>query len=69
MGFALVGPTPDAVTLALFKGGYLNLIPAGVGVAYYFEPSLPDVPLFGLDVENSAIAGLDVGAIATVIGP
>lgn len=69
MGFALVGPTPDAVTLALFKGGYLNLIPAGVGVAYYFEPSVSGIPIFGLDVENTVIAGLDVGAVATVIGP
>ncbi|MGI4812023.1 MAG: DUF2612 domain-containing protein [Janthinobacterium lividum] len=69
MGIALVGPAPDAVTLALFTGGYLSLVPAGVGIAYYFEPSVVGVPLFGLDVENSSIAGLDVGAIAKVIGP
>ncbi|WCM21350.1 DUF2612 domain-containing protein [Paraburkholderia bryophila] len=69
MGIALVGPTPDAVTLALFKGGYLNLVPAGVGVAFYFEQSVPGTPIFGLDAENSSIAGLDVGAMALIVGP
>ena len=69
MGIALIGPTPDAVTLALFKGGYLNLIPAGVGVAFYFQQSIPGVPVFGLDAENSSIAGLDVGALALIVGP
>jgi len=69
MGIALIGPTPDAVTLALFKGGYLNLIPAGVGVAFYFQQSVPGVPVFGLDAENSSVAGLDVGALALIVGP
>ncbi len=69
MGIALIGVTPDPVTLALFKGGYLNLTPAGVGIAYYFEPSIVGAPLFGLDVENASIAGLDVGAMALIVGP
>jgi len=69
MGIALIGPTPDAVTLALFKGVYLNLIPAGVGVAFYFQQSVPGVPVFGLDAENSSVAGLDVGALALIVGP
>lgn len=67
MDIALIGPTPDAVTLALFLGGYLNLIPAGVGIGYYFVPSLPGVPIFGFDAENSSISGFDVGAWAAVV--
>lgn len=34
MVVTLIGPTPDAVTLALFTGGYLGLVPAGVSVSY-----------------------------------
>ena len=62
MIMALTGPVPDAVTLALFTGGYLGLVPAGVMVDAYYTPSVPDTPYFGFDVENSSIAGFDVGA-------
>jgi hypothetical protein len=65
MNVVLVGPTPDAVTLALFTGGYLNLRPAGVGITNYYLPSVPGAPVFGFDVENSAIAGFDTGGWAT----
>lgn len=61
MNVVLVGPTPDAVTLALFTGGYLNLRPAGVGITNYYLPSVPGSPVFGFDVENSSIAGFNVG--------
>lgn len=62
MIMALTGDITDAVTLALFKGGYLSLKPAGVRVDAYYTPSVPNTPYFGLDVENDVIAGLDVGA-------
>lgn len=65
MSVVLVGPAPDAVTLALFTGGYLNLRPAGVGITNYYLPSVPGAPVFGFDVENSAIAGFDTGGWAT----
>lgn len=68
MSVVLVGPTPDAVTLALFTGGYLNLRPAGVGVNNYYVPSVPGAPVFGFDVENSSIAGFDVGGWAAAVG-
>jgi hypothetical protein len=61
MNVVLVGPSPDAVTLALFTGGYLNLRPAGVGITNYYLPSVPGSPVFGMDVQNSAIAGFDTG--------
>lgn len=67
MDIALVGPAPDAITLALFTGGYLNLRPAGVGITTYYLPSIPGGPLFGFDVENTAIAGFDVGAWALAL--
>lgn len=61
MAYALTGPIPDAVTLALFTGGYLNLKPAGVKIDYYWTPVVPDTPYFGWDVENDNISGWDVG--------
>jgi hypothetical protein len=66
MTIALTGPAPDAVTYALFTGGYLNLRPAGVGITGYYLPSIPGQPIFGLDVENPALAGFDVGCWATL---
>lgn len=65
MSLVLLGPVPDAVTLALFTGGYLNLRPAGVGIDGYYFPSITGVPIFGFDAENSSISGFDVGAWAT----
>lgn len=62
MIMALTGAVPDAVTLALFKGGYLNIKPAGVMIDAYMTPTVSDTPYFGFDVENSAIAGFDIGA-------
>ena len=62
MTLALTGPTPDALTLALFEGGYLNVKPAGVGIRNYITPYSSSVPpYFGLDAETSAVSGLDVG--------
>ena len=61
MLYALTGPTPDALTLALFRSGVLNTRPAGVHVDGYLTPSVPSTPYFGFDVENASIAGFDVG--------
>lgn len=69
MLFAMTGAAPDAVTLALFTGGYLNNRPSGVKVDGYMVPSVPDTPYFGFDVENSSIAGFDTGAWGTLVRP
>jgi Protein of unknown function (DUF2612) len=61
MVYALTGPVPDAVTLALFTGGYLSLKPATVRISNFLTPSVPNAPYFGIGVENMAIAGLDNG--------
>jgi hypothetical protein len=58
---ALLGPTPDLVTLALFNTGELALKPAGVRVTF-FTQSVPSTPYFGLDASGSGMAGLDIGA-------
>ena len=63
MEYALTGPLPDAVTLALLENGYLDLRPAGVAINNYWTPSVPGAPYFGADAENSSIAGFDVGQI------
>lgn len=62
MVLALTGPIPDAVTLALFRGGYLNIKPAGVKIDAYLTPTVVDAPYFGFDVQNQSIAGFDTGA-------
>lgn len=67
MDFILGGPIPDAVTLALFKGGYLSLKPAGVRVNRYIVSDNSAAPIFMLDcVPSPFVAGLDVGAFAKI---
>ena len=63
--YGLLGPTPDAVTLALFTGGYLSLKPAGVLIDSYEVNTLP---YFALDSNTAPLGGLDVGAFATIVG-
>jgi hypothetical protein len=65
MIMALTGPVPDAVTAALFTGGYLSLKPAAIGISEYIVPAISGAPYFGIGVENAAIAGLDVGTFGT----
>lgn len=62
MIIALVGGSPTPVLLAMFTGGYLNVKPAGVQITFDVSTS---GPLFGLDVETTLIAGLDVGAFGS----
>ena len=69
MLIGVVGSAPlNAVTYALLTGGYLKLQPAGVEINGYVTASVQGAPLFGLDVENSIVSGLDVGCIATIQG-
>lgn len=58
---------PDTLTLAVLTNGYFNLRPDGVRIVGYFVPSVPGEPIFGFDVENSTIAGFDVGNWAVEI--
>lgn len=69
MLFGLVGPTPDAVSLALLTGGYLALKPAGVRITSYVIPSSPGTPLFGFGVDTETVAGFGTGSWATSLSP
>jgi hypothetical protein len=55
--------SPDALTLALMKGGYLDFRPAGVLINYVNG----DIPFFGFDYNNSFIAGFDSGKWVTFL--
>lgn len=72
MSIALVGVSPDAINLALFSNGELDLKPAGVELYRLLPAIYPaavpgGTPLFGVGVENNAIAGVGVGQLAQVI--
>lgn len=75
---ALLGPPLDAVTLALFKGGYLGLKSAGVGTGLMIQNQGPlaglGLPLFAFDAgppvgptsfPPTALAGFDFAAWGT----
>lgn len=66
MDVILMDPSPDSITKALLTGGYLSLRPAGVGVRNYILPSVAG-PIFGLDVQNENMAGVDFGVWGTAL--
>jgi Protein of unknown function (DUF2612) len=60
--YGLTSTPTNALITYLFTQGYFNFAPAGVGTyGYNISSTTTAVPFFGLDVENSAIAGLDIG--------
>lgn len=61
MTVGVSGKIPSAVTLALLAGGYVPLKPVGVRVNYLVV-SDDETPMFGFDVENEFISGLDKGS-------
>lgn len=61
--FGISQTIPSAILRALFSGGYLPLKPEGVS-ASYVVPSVNNTALFGFDVENKYISGLDSGSWA-----
>jgi hypothetical protein len=61
MNIAVAGNVPTPAQLAIFSQWYLPLKPAGVRVASQWVTTA-NAPIFGLDVENNFISGLDVGA-------
>jgi len=64
MAVLFIGGIQSVVVQALIISGYFNLRPAGVRIVGFYQPSVPNIPVFGLDAENSLIAGPDVGALA-----
>jgi RNAse (barnase) inhibitor barstar len=64
MTVGVSGAIPSAVLRALISGGYLHLKPEGVRVNYYYVSSVNNTPLFGFDVQNQYVSGLDTGSWA-----
>ena len=65
MTIGVAGEVPSAVFLALLEGGYIPLKPEGVRVNYVIVTSVDGVPMFGFDVANQYVMGLDAGAWGT----
>jgi hypothetical protein len=63
----ILGGSLYAALLALIKRGVFPPKAAGVRINGYYLSSFPGAPFFGLDVENSYVSGLDVGAWAVAI--
>lgn len=66
MYIGLAGVIPSALFAALLAQEYIPLRPAAVKSTAYVT-SVDGAPIFGLDVENSFISGLDVGALAAQV--
>lgn len=54
------GAVPSTGFKAALSGGYMQVRPGGVSASYLF-PTAPGGPLFGLDIDNEFIGGLDHG--------
>lgn len=61
MTVGVSGVVPPAALIALLQNGEFNVRPMGVDITYTIT-SVNTVPLFGFDIETSAISGWDVGA-------
>lgn len=61
MFIVLVASTFSLLVLTLLLDGFFALVPAGVELLGYYQPSMPGEPVFGLGIENDQIAGLGVG--------
>lgn len=58
----VIGPPLSAIMYALLTGGYLDLKPGAVRLNGYLMPSVPDYPIFAMDVDNDNFKGFDEGA-------
>lgn len=55
------GLIESLVVKALITGGYFNIIPAGVRVTEFAQPSIPNTPVFGWGANNSTVGGWGTG--------
>jgi hypothetical protein len=62
----IIGSSIDALTLALFEGGYLQLRPEGVMINDYFT-NTDGQPLFAWDCDTALLQGWDTGYWATIL--
>lgn len=64
MTVGIAGNAPASIYLSLLEGGYVPIRPSGV-LINYLVTSINTSPNFGLDIENTAISGFDVGTWST----
>lgn len=74
MAIGLVGPgPPDPILLALFTNGELDIKPAGVRLWHVLPTVWPaglgGAPIFGLDLDTPACAGLDISVWGQFFAP
>lgn len=62
MTIGISGKMPPLVYLGILAQGGIPIKPAGVATTYEVT-SVDGAPLFGLDVQNEFVAGLDTGAL------
>jgi hypothetical protein len=62
MLIVFTGGVESVVTKALLSGGFFGLRPAGVMILGFFQPSVPDAPVFGFGAQNSTVSGFGTGA-------
>lgn len=46
---------------ALITGGYFNIVPAGVRIVEFAQPSVANTPVFGFGANNSTVGGWGTG--------
>jgi len=64
MLIGISGVIPNVVFPTIFTQEYIPLRPAAVRISEVVVTSVSGAPIFGLDIENDFISGLDVGAWA-----
>jgi hypothetical protein len=64
---AIAGNLPTSIVQQLFAQQYIPIRPFGVLLDAAYTTGTSGAPIFGLDVQNNYIAGLDVGALAVQI--
>ncbi|VVD29149.1 DUF2612 domain-containing protein [Paraburkholderia dioscoreae] len=62
ISICIAGSPPNALSLALLKGGYIPLKPETVRVNTVVVTTLTGAPLFGFDMDNDLVAGFETGA-------
>lgn len=67
MTVGISGNAPATISLSLLTGGYIPIRPSGV-LLNYLVTGTPTLALFGFDVQNTGIAGFDLGSFSGSLG-
>lgn len=64
MEMALIGPTPTALLLAMFKGGLFDIKPVGVQMGHYYYSV---EPAFAFNINSAIMSGFNSGNWAMIL--